>query len=123
MAYILAGAHRRFYRVKRSPINVSRWAFLYFDPKFSNRRFVDATIVISLACPTDQGQKGQPNRSLENRSWYSAPTSIRYGEKHVQDTFVAKQLGYSGETSTPISIAFPGCGCGFTLVVESWMGV
>ena len=33
---------------------------------------------------------------------YSAQTSIRYGEKHVQDTFVAKHLGYSSETSTPM---------------------
>ena len=31
-----------------------------------------------------------------------ARTSIRYGEEHVQVTFVAKQLGYSNETSAPI---------------------
>ena len=31
----------------------------------SDRRLGDASIVISSACPTVQGQKGQPNRSLE----------------------------------------------------------
>ena len=36
---------------------------------------------------------------------YSARTSIRYGKEHVQDTFFAKQLGYSSEPVLPSKVA------------------
>ena len=68
----------------------------------SNQRSYDATILVSSACLTVQGQEGQLNGSLENVSGgYSARTNVGYGEEHDHDVCNEK-TGVQQRNQTPI---------------------